>query len=419
MKGQPIVSQEDCFWPQEEVSNGLYQCFQMAKQGICQQTPLWKRWDKLHCYKKLPSNVPSCSEDKPLPPDIPLSSGRLCPPLSHGGISAQVSALIWQSKMWGFEFAGKSMVPTQLGSTQVLLEEKVFVPDFAWRPGWKLDLGYDFGFDGWDLDSRWTYYRGESTHLKKHIDLQINPPGMGVVPLWLYPFYTVSSVVPPQIRFLDSRDSWRHYFNSIDLEIGRLSSLSKKVSFHLLAGVKGAWMHQYYRVEYSQSNPIAVFLPGSSTTNTITILDSTAVFKNKTWGGGPRVGFDLAWAMGYGLRILGTGAFSLLYSGIETSRDHRDLNQNTLTQAVQELHMHMATSSHQLKPVAETKLGLDWQMYLCEHSIVALTIAYELQYWWAQNSLRRNYSHALPGGPISMRGDLQMHGLTATAGYHY
>ena len=202
-----------------------------ARRNSCK--PIEKKQTPFKCtVKSRKSKLPSQTE-------AIFPTGRPCPIESPGGIRSNVAFIIWQSKMWGFEFAGKSFDPTNAGTASVSLKEKAFVPDFAWRPGFKIDLGYDCGFDGWNVDSRWTFYKGEDTSLKKSFTSQISPPGIGVVPLWFYPFYNVQS--PNQIRFSEGTMSWRHYFNSIDLEIGRASSLSDRLSMRLYGGLKGAW----------------------------------------------------------------------------------------------------------------------------------------------------------------------------------
>ena len=354
-----------------------------------------------------------------LAPDPILAPGRLCPVPSPGGIRCDASFMIWQSKMWGFEFAGRSKNPTNASTPSVSLREKVSVPDFAWRPGFKIDLGYDFSFDGWELESRWTYYKGEDTSLKKRFDSQINPPGLGVIPLWFYPFYDVLS--PNQIRFTDGTMSWSHYFNSIDLEISRSSSLSlnNRLSMRLYGGLKGAWMRQFYHVDYQNGTTIAAVVPGTAGTVSYSLLRSSFVFKNKTWGAGPRAGFDSKWKIHWGVSLIADASLSLLFSTIETHRDQNDLNLNTTLSTLQPFHVDLSTISHQLKPVAEGKFGLNWESCIYKRSLIRFTVAYEIQYWWAQNELRRNYSHASPGGMFPTRGDLQMHGLTTEVGYSY
>lgn len=340
------------------------------------------------------------------------------PPLEEKGSPfVDLSFIIWQSKMWGFEFGAKSLEATAETTSSIVLDEKVSVPDFAWRPGFKLELGYQFAFDGWDIDSRWTWYRGETTHLKKHIDLEIEPQGQGVIPLWFYPFYTVEA--PSEIRFFEAVSSWRHYFNSIDLELGRISLLSSKAKLHLFTGLKGAWLHEYYRVEYDDGSTIQAILPGTDELLSYALLKSAITFNNETWGGGPRVGFDSSWNMGLGISVIVNSAFSLLYSATKTHRDQNDLNQNTESEELVPFHLDLKTHSHQLKSVAEAQIGADWRYDFGKTSQVGLTIAYEIQYFWGQNNLRRGYSHVQPGGMFPSRGDLQMHGLTATAAYRY
>jgi hypothetical protein len=306
--------------------------------------------------------------------------------------------------MWGLEFAGKSFVPTNAGTPSMTLKEKAFVPDFAWRPGFKIDVGYDFGFDGWDLDSRWTFYKGEDTSLKKSFSSEISPPGMGVVPLWFYPFFNIAS--PNEIRYSEGKMSWRHYFNAIDLEIGRSSALTKRLSMRLYGGLKGVWMRQMYRVDYQNGSTIAATVPGTDGTVSFELLESGIAFKNETWGAGPRAGFDSRWKILWGFSLIADAAVSLLFSKIETHRDQNDLNLNTGLGAQQPFHMHMVANSHQLKPAVEGKLGLGWGTCLYSRSIIGFSIAYEVQYWWSQNM-------------FSMRGDLQMHGLTAEVAYSY
>jgi hypothetical protein len=319
--------------------------------------------------------------------------------------------------MWGLEFVGKSDQATGAGSAAVSLQESVKVPDFSWRPGFKIDLGYDLNLDGWDMDSRWTYYKGEDTSLKKSFSSQIEPPGLGIIPLWFYPFFNVLS--PNQIRFSQGAMRWRHYFNSIDLEIGRLSKVAKRLSVRLFGGVKGAWMHQFYKVDYQDGTTISAIVPGTDGTVTYDLIESAAVFKNKTWGGGLRAGMNSKWNLRWGLSLIADASLSLLYSKIETERDQNDLNFNHTSSQNELFHLHMRSDSHQLKPVAEAKLGFDWAACIYAHSTIGCRIAYELQYWWAQNELRRNYSHASPGNLFPSRGDLQMHGLTAEVSYSY
>ncbi|MDE3055215.1 MAG: hypothetical protein KGI80_00745 [Verrucomicrobiota bacterium] len=337
-------------------------------------------------------------------------------PTPQGSPFVDVSFLIWQSKMWGVEFSAKSTQPTEEETLHAALKENISVPDFAWRPGAKLEVGYQFAADKWDLDARWTWYRGETTRLKKHFEEQIAPEGMGIIPLWFYPFYTVHE--PSVIRFSSSTSSWRHYFDSIDLEMGRLSTFGRLSDWHFFTGLKGAWIHQYYRVEYANGSTVDALIAGGEHV-VYSLLQSTVSFDNRTWGGGPRLGFDSRWKFGWGLALEINTAFSLLYSALKTTRDQEDLNVQVDTASQVPYHLTQHTNSHGLEPVLEAQFGIDWKYDFFTTSEVGLAVLYEFQYWWGQNLLRRGYSHLLPGGTFPSRGDLQMHGLTATASYRY
>lgn len=395
--------------------------FNMDKRGPLPQKPLWCTWkQKKNCCLELEASRLSeemeTSADPAFPP-LELSPGWPCQIECSGGIYCNIAFLIWQPKMWGFEFAGKAFPPTNALPTALILDEKVFIPDFAWRPGGKLDLGYQFAPSGWDLQSRWTFYRGETTHLKKHFNSQINPPGVGIIPLWFYPFYGIAS--SDIIRFSEGKMSWRHYFNSFDLEIGRDSALSNRLSIRLFGGLKGAMMHQYNHIAYESGSNVIALIPGSGTPVPFSLLTSALALKNKTWGAGPRAGFESIWKLGLGFGFIADGAFSLLFSKTETRRDQNDLNLNLVNNMQTPFHMHLQTDSHQLKPVGEMKIGLNWESCVFERQTIGFSIGYEFQYWWAQNELKRNPSHVMPGGTLLMRGDLQMHGLTAEAFYAY
>jgi hypothetical protein len=346
-----------------------------------------------------------------------LPPGRACPIRAQGGGWADVALILWQSKMWGLEFAGKSSTPTGESTPNIVLNEKAFVPDFAWRPGFKLGVGSYLPYDGWDVDARWTYYRGEGTHLKKHFTSQLNPAGLGIIPLWFYPFYNVEA--PNQIRFQDGLMSWRHYFNSIDLEIGRDSRLGNRIELRIFGGLKGAWAWQTYHVTYEGGGNINAILPGTFGTVPYQLLASSTAFKNKSRGLGPRAGFDSKWNLGWGFSLLADAAFSLLYSNFEITRNGSDLNLNTSTNLQALYKMKQRSHFGAVKPVMEMTLGFDWARCVFTNSLIDFSLAYEVQYWWEQNELRRNYSHELPATTMWMKGDLQMHGLTLTAGYSY
>ncbi len=366
------------------------------------------------------------------PQQPPPSQGLLAParPCPHSGpppgkdsqrgIYVTASMLLWQSKLWGLEFAEKSYIPTNLGTASISFDEKTFVPDFAWKPGFKLDLGYELGKDGWDLNSRWTYYHGVFTDLKREFDSQIDPAGIGITPLWYYPFLRsqVGSTQDP-VRYSFGESDWKFNFNSIDLELGRYFFVSKSLPFRLTIGAKGAWLRQSYQVHYQNGTTLTTFgiiqaSPGTESQ----LLQSRFAFGQHSWGLGPRMSFDSKWPIRWGFNLIANGGFSLLYSFFKTTTEFNNVSLQNPSGPSTVLNQNLQRTEkfELLSPVLETQLGIDWGTCFGKTNPWAfnLLLAYEAQYWWSQNHVRRNYTASSPGTTFDGRGDLQMHGLTTT-----
>ena len=337
---------------------------------------------------------------------------KACPDVGETGPNFVMSFLIWQAKEDGLEFASKSHLGTTPEDTSQNYKEKLYIPDFAWRPGFKLQFGYNLPYDNWSLESRWTYYGGNFTSLKKHINLNTSPEGVGVIPLWDYPFDNASSPVTP-LRYQNSSANLKLFFNGFDVELGRNMLPIKTLPTRLYLGAKGAWIRQFYHAEYSNGTSFTAILPSGSSA-TITPSSSRTAFSSHAWGIGPRAGLDGKWNLGAGFSLIADSALSLLYSVFDL---HTDINKNVSiggTATPQSLRLKETT--HELTPVAEGVLGIDWGVCFGKQSPIyfGMTFAYEMQYWWSQNHARRNYAFEAPGNMWDMRGDLQMHGLTVS-----
>lgn len=357
-----------------------------------------------------------CIQPVPLPPAKPYAFKERS--LKSGPIEA--SFLLWQSKMGGLEFASKSFLPSEPTATNQTFQEKLYVPDFAWKPGFKINAGYNLLYDGWDLNGCYTFYHGQLTSLKKHFDSQIAPTGIGIVPLWHYPFIEMASS-PTPLRFKNAAANWKLFFNSFDLALGReflpLNSLPIKV--HL--GAKAGWIHQYYHVDYANSNTFSGLISPPTAVD-LQYLESTMVFSNHFWGLGPRAGVTSNWVMGAGLSLIADAALSLLASFTNVTTKYDDTLLNLSSGSPFKNTLELKEKIKELTPVLEARLGLDWEGCFSNPSrelFIGISIGYEVQYWWAQNHTRRNYPYEAPGNMWDSREALQMHGLTATFHWDY
>ena len=293
--------------------------------------------------------------------------------------------------------------------------QKLSVPDFSWSPGFKIDFGINLPYDGWDLDSRWTYYRGDFTNLKKHFDSQITPTGFGIVPLWHYPFFDIAES-SAELRFQNASANWKLFFNSFDVDIGRCFTPVRSLLFRMHTGIKGSWIRQHYHVEYNDSAPVTGIIQ-PPVEESIRYVSSRMVCNSHAWGIGPRGGLESKWKLGWGFSLVAEGAFSFLCTYLDLTHQYHDRFYNISRLEYDSDDLHMKEHRWEIAPLFETAIGIDWgTCFGCKNKPVyfGLTIAYEMQYWWSQNHFRRNFAFQSPGNMWDMRGDLQMHGLTAS-----
>ncbi|MDE3048068.1 MAG: hypothetical protein KGI83_06955 [Verrucomicrobiota bacterium] len=325
------------------------------------------------------------------------------------------SFLLWQAKMWGLEFGAKSFLPNVPGSTTQTFHEKLYVPDFAWKPGFRLSVGGYLPHDAWDIRASWTIYRDECTSLKKRFQQVLVPPGIGVMPLWQYPFLQISGDnTGNPIRYSNAFGNWKMHLDSIDLELGRSFFPEQSIPMRLLMGAKLTFMRQKYVAEYDGGTTILATLPQGGAPSLFQYVSSQFQLRSHQWGIGPRLGIESRWNMLWGFNLIGNGACSVLCSFFDLHSKFEDIIQPT-----GQCTMSRSEKFHELTPILEAMLGLDWGTCFCNGLYFGAQIGYEWQYWWAANHARRNYVQTLPGDTIDMRGELQMHGLNAKVLFEY
>lgn len=353
-----------------------------------------------------------------------LQQAHPCPhPLKEKNGAPKISAhfLIWQSKQDGLEFASKSFIPSPPSSATQTFEQKLYIPDFAWRPGLKASFGYNLPYDGWDTLARYTYYHGEFTSMKKHFSSVIAPTGIGLVPLWHYPFIEDASSPITPLRFSNASGNWKLFFNTMDLELARefLTYASLPIRLHI--GAKIAWIQQSYHAEYSNGTNFTALLAAPPAV-TLNYMSSNMHFSSSAKEVGPRAGFQSKWQIGHGFSMLADAAFSLLANFQKVTIKYNDTLRNTSTNAVLNDKMRMKDTLREIAPVAEAMLGFHWGYCIrnCSRPVYfGATLAYEAQYWWAQNHARRNYPYEAPGNMWDPKGDLQLHGLNVALQWDY
>lgn len=312
------------------------------------------------------------------------------------------SLLAWQAKEEGLAFALKNSASAPLARSNI--NGSLIDLEFNWEPAGKVNLGIVFPDRSWDFDVRWTFFYTHSQHVSHAIP---NINSKGLLPLWVLPNFTTPNIF--SISYATAKASWQLHLNTYDIELGYHAFLTPCLSFRLDGGLKGVFIHQRFRVSYE----------GGISPQTIQPLASQTVFKNNSWGIGPRIGFDSKWRLGYGISFLGTIASTLSLSQFEVTR--KDFNTGVLGGLLQTKNSFFKESVWVVRPVLETSLGFSWDTYYgCKQQYSFGILAnYELQYFWEQNLMGMLVDESLFYNAFQPRGDLHFHGATLTFHFGY
>ena len=216
------------------------------------------------------------------------------------------------------------------------------------------------------------------------------------------------------LRYGNAAANWRMNFHSLNLELGRAFFPELFIPLRLNIGAKGAYIQQFYHVDYGNGVSAQAIDPTSLLPTDFLFSSSHFQAKTNQWGLGPRIGLESKWKVYRGLNLIGNGAFSILASSFDVITKYRD--EILPTPGIAE--MRMKENFHELTPVCEAMLGLDWGMCFCD-LFFEVTIGYEWQYWWSINHSRRSYVQTAPGTTFDSRGDLQMQGLNASIKFDF
>lgn len=253
---------------------------------------------------------------------------------------------------------------------------KVFFPDFKMEPGFKVGAGILFDHDGWDVFAEYTWIRARD--IKGHAT-----PSTGTV---LMSSLGLSAMSPSIIT--SASVNWElHYFNVIDLEMGRNFYVSRYLKLRPHFGFKGTWQKQFYNSSLQQTASGSVF-------------NTTLTEKQFFWGFGIRAGLDAAWHFSRSFSTFGEISVSGLYGQFEDNFLVLTNNGAGAFITSDAAPINRGSSFHTIKPVIEWMIGLRWEMYTCDKEFhFALEAGWEEQYWLGQNQFTDS-------------GDLIMQGLT-------
>lgn len=310
------------------------------------------------------------------------------------GLFLTADALFWKASQDGLEYAIDIPVASTLPPAQQ--NGKVKDLHFEWGWGFRTGIGYNLPYDGWDLYLNWTRFHNTSSS-------QIDRAARGTLePLWLPAAYTLSN----NVYASSAKARWRLHYDTLDLELGRSYFISHALAMRPFIGLRGAFIHQSVRYQYTPQN-FAFFNP------------FTTKGKNNYNALGLRAGVGLSWFMSSQWSFFGNGSITVAQGEFDVELKMSAKRENLARDAGELLRE--KNSYHRVKTNFEAAVGLKWETYLYSNRYhLAVALAYEVVQWINQNQLREAFfPQNFLGTFVPHHGDLGLHGATLAARFDF
>ena len=304
------------------------------------------------------------------------------PGVAHG-VNAYLTAdfIWWKAAQNGLRYASSGVLSTN--STSLSGRGTQHSPDFSWDPGFKVGLGVNLPYDGWDLYLQYTWL-----HSSDNKDRVRSASGDIQTSIFL------GSFASSQVRDITEASSrWDLHFNVLDLELGRSYYISRYLTLRPFMGMKWTWQDQDWKADYTAET---VTYPNVLGQGTVKMRQD-----HDEWGMGIRGGLQTSWYVGEHFCLFANGALSGLWTDYDVKRT--DTFQVTGENPL-DIVRNKEDASY-VHAVLELQLGIrsDW-WFSDEDYHMAISAAYEQQVWINNG----NYLYTVEG----QTQDLSLHGLT-------
>ena len=309
-------------------------------------------------FAESPDTYPSkpCKPTKAVTP-----SARTCSELNGAYVTGEF--IYWKAREDEMIFSAFVDITSTPSRT-----ERSFRPielEFQYDPGFKLGLGGDLPFDGWDLYLNWTHFHTVPTISKSSNQANIVS-------------YDVAASETLLFGARRMKQSWNLMFNSLDFDWGRRFYLSRTLTVRPSFGGKAAWVHQKLRSFLLDTESIVGGIPGNT--------ESFAT-RNNFWGIGPYLAFEGKWTFGYGIGLYGEISGAILWGKFEQISAIRNngLQQTQQGQTLASFEGNFQFETHRVRPTTQAFIGLDWEWcFIPKWLSLNLRAGYETQIFWSQ-----------------------------------
>ena len=279
---------------------------------------------------------------------------------------------------------------TTYGAASALVG-KVHGLSFDWKAAFKVGVGYNWGYDGWDS---YLQYTRSNTSMSSSKTL-----GAGVNEV-LHDLWNLQDLGLAKNKVTSK---WDLDFNVFDLEFGRPGYFGTCLTLKPHFGLRGGWIDQSNLITSQDSDLLSTY---------------EGTFTSKSWFVGPRAGIYTKWDIGEGFRFFGNAAVSAFAQKFDkvTVREQQAANASLWYRAQDLVAKHVNTS-------LDMVIGLAWGTYFDNNNwYFDLAIGYETQVWTEQNMMRHLQQMAFVTGDVTnvtKPGNLMFQGLNVTARFDF
>ncbi len=290
------------------------------------------------------------------------------------------SFIYWHVSQESMETA--AIAPVTSGSTNYT--NAMALPDFDYKPGFKVGFGFDTNYDDWTGWVEYTWLHQSTSHTSTA------PAGASYTDsLWFN--FTVDAT--------DVHSEWKMHLDMLDAAFSRPYYEGTQITISPYAGMRGLWIRQNFNVSYVDA-----------TDATMTHLSKN---KSHSWAVGPMLGTIGHWMLGMGFRFEGKAGASILYTQYTNLRNNESATGASAFSSARSFHNYNV-----LRPTAELGVGLGWGSYFDNQNYFwDLSARYDFNVLWNQNVMTRFVQNLY--GTNGTTGDLFLHGLTLSSRFDF
>ena len=397
--------------------------------------------------------------------DLEKRSGGVITPSARLGVNngydvfVTAAALYWKPNETGLSYAIQ-----ENGSNANFADDgEVLESRGKYHWGFKVGLGYNMPYDGWDLYLNWTHFRAKNDFdccedCDECDECDSDCGGCDVCqpcspciddscPNIMFPVTVdfAANPIPLGAWDCDAFSRWKLHIDMLDLDLGRAFYVSKALSLRPFAGLRGLWIRQQQDNVYLGMQAAPKYLvpaasgatansslaPGSFNTPNVTYLVEN---EEKFRGVGPRVGMDTMWSFGRGFGLYACGAISLIYGRLDVEHEESytlgeptspcdDECECECEIPVLEIEGNEGRCKRQwfTRAVTDITLGLSWDRQLGNNDRYHLGFAlgWEHHMFFGLNQFLRFHDKLEQGSMTTNQGDLATQGWTLSGRFDF